>query len=379
MKAVTHPSQARNTRRETTLAVGILPLCSVLLALGACSSDPASPATGTGGTQSGSGGGSGGTQASGSGGTSGAAGGSSGTADPNAVVGNFDLRLVAPVPATQDSPAVPGFTSLQGVVNTGPQPPSRTLKQTMQEGDCRLLVPSVPFCNPTCGSAATCVATSLTSNAGICIPEPKSKSAGKVTFTGLTTEAGGSPVALSPDTMNFYIAGPETKLVFPAFQEGGDVGLMAAGADVPAFSIMAKGIHLLEVTAAGPIKLVKDQAMALRWSKAAQPTQSQIEVSLDISHHGGFKGMITCETADSGSLDIPAKLITGLIGLGVAGYPAVSITRKAVGYAQLSTGRVALSVVSSNEQPVVVDGFVSCSEKEPCPTGKTCGDDLVCK
>jgi hypothetical protein len=347
--------------------MGILPLFSLLFAFGACSSDPAAPATGDGGA------------AGGAGGSGTASGGSSGAADPNAVIGSFDLRLVAPVPATAETDAVPGTMALDGLVSTGPQPPQRTLKQTMQEGDCVLLIPSVPFCNPTCGSNATCVAINTTSNAGACQPIPTARSAGTVTFTGLTTTAGMAPVVLEPDPKSHvYSAGPEAKLVYPAFQEGTDLGLSAAGADVPAFTAKSKGIHLLEVIASGPIKLEKEQPLALRWTKSGQPGTSRIEVKLDISHHGGFKGQISCDTADSGSLDIAAKLTTGLIGLGVAGYPTISLVRKAVGYAQLPTGRVGFSVTSSNEQPVVVAGFVSCSEKEPCPAGKTCGDDLVC-
>jgi hypothetical protein len=337
-----------------------LPLFSLLFAFGACSSDPTAPATGAGGS-----------------GTS--SGGSSSAGDPNAVIGSFSLRLVAPVPATADTDAVAGTTSLDGLLWSGPQLPQVTLKQTMQEGDCVLLVPSAPFCNPTCGATATCVAINTTSNAGACQAMPVARGAGSVTFTGLTT-TGMGPVVLEPDPIShFYAAGPEANLVFPPFQEGTDLGLAAAGGDLPAFTAKSKGIHLLEVTANGPIKIDKDQPMPLRWTKSGQPGTSGIEVKLDISHHGGSKGQINCDTADSGAIDIPAKLITALIGLGVAGDPTVSIIRKAVGYAQLPTGRIAFLVTSSNEQPVVVAGFISCNEKEPCPAGKTCGVDRLCR
>jgi hypothetical protein len=346
------------------LLTGILPLCCAIALLSACSSDSTPGPAGTGGSSAGAGG---------------TGGSNAGTGDPNAVIGNFDITLNAPVPASGDTPANPGYTLINGIVATTASPPSRTLVEKETVGDCVLLIPSVPFCNPTCGSEAACVAINTKSNAGACVAFPRARDAGKVTFTGLMTEPGSAPTVIPPDQSKNYVPNADIKLSYPPFQEGAVVTMTAAGAEVPTFTVMTKGIRPLELIANGPIKIEPNQPMPLRWTAAGPAGSSRIEVLLEISHHGGFKGIVTCDTADTGSLDVPAKLITGLIGLGVAGFPTVSLTRKTVGYAQLADGRVALNAVSTRANDIVVAGFISCDDdKAPCPTGKTCGDDHLC-
>ena len=100
---------------------------------------------------------------------------------------------------------------------------------------------------------------------------------------------------------------------------------------------------------------------------------------MDISHHGGFKGLITCDTEDAGSLDVPPALVDRLLNLGVAGYPTVTVTRKTTAHARLSPGRVALNVIAERLLPIVIPGYTSCSENDPCPPGKTCGLDGLCR
>jgi hypothetical protein len=320
-----------------------------------------------------SGGAGGAAGAPGAGGTGGAA------ADPNATIGAFDLKLNAPVPASKEVAATPGFTSFDGQVRNAASPPTRTLREMMKEGDCRLLVPFAPFCDPaTCPAPNVCVATSETTTATACLPHAVSRNAGKLTIKGLLTETGPATIDLVPDA-NYYVV-VEPKLAYPAFKEGDDVEVSAAGSgEFPAFTLKSKGISQLELMISSPLQLSPDQALPLRWKPPGQPALTRVQILIDISHHGGFRGLIRCDTSDTGMLDVPAKLVTALIGLGVAGYPTVSITRHAEGRAQVTGGWVDLNVISTRDEALTVAGFTSCNEdKEPCPTGKTCGTDSVC-
>ncbi len=119
--------------------------------------------------------------------------------------------------------------------------------------------------------------------------------------------------------------------------------------------------------------------MALAWTPPATAGRSTVHVKLDISHHGGTRGKIECEAADTGSLTIDGALVTELLHLGVAGFPTIVVTRSASGEAALTVGRVALSLESEIEREVVIPGVISCNENADCPDGQTCQTDLRCK
>jgi hypothetical protein len=294
-------------------------------------------------------------------------------ADPAATIGAFDIRLVAPVPARGSSPATPAFTSIQGRVASGPRAPTLQLNLAAQEGDCRLYTPTAPFCDPAC-VGGTCV------TGGKCVPDPQPRNVGVVTVTGVATEPGSKPVSMAPEPPTyFYQPDGDVMTSFPPFAEGADLMLSAAGAELPAFKIAGKGIKLLEVPNEMPIPMAKGKPLPVRWLAPGRADLSRVEIDVEISHHGGFKGSITCDTADSGSLDVPATLVTKLIDLGVAGFPTVTIIRRATGQAALATGRVELNVISERELPLVVEGNTSCNEDLPCPAGKTCQQNQTCR
>jgi hypothetical protein len=118
------------------------------------------------------------------------------------------------------------------------------------------------------------------------------------------------------------------------------------------------------------------QPTALTWVPPGQAGISRVQIVLEISHHGGYKGEIDCDVPDTGSFEIPATLVTALVNLGRAGYPTVGVTRHSTVAASAMPG-VKLRVLSYVERPVDT-GVISCGIGESmCPDGTTC--DIVAK
>ena len=121
------------------------------------------------------------------------------------------------------------------------------------------------------------------------------------------------------------------------------------------------------------------QPLQLTWTPAGQPALGRIELKLDISHHGGARGKIECDVPDTGSLEIPASQVSGLLALGVAGYPTIVVTRASTATAAVSAGVISLRILSPVERAVDIEGLSSCTKDAECPTGQTCQTDLTCK
>ena len=79
---------------------------------------------------------------------------------------------------------------------------------------------------------------------------------------------------------------------------------------------------------------------------------------------------------DTGSFDIPEPLVTKLIGLGLAGYPTISVSRVSVGADEARPELVLL--VSENKQRAVDTGVKSCQEDSECTAPEVCEADRSC-
>jgi hypothetical protein len=300
----------------------------------------------------------------GAGGASGAAAGSGGSASTSdAIVGSFTVSLVAP---TDSDPK--GHTSIVGKVSDGPTPAQIVWEKSKTSGTCTLYTPRVPFCNTPCTGGAICAEDD------VCQPRPVAIDVGSVQVTGVKTTAGATEFTLSAIAKN-YQAPSAIELPFPAFDEGAAVQFRAEGAQ--AFTLAAHGIKPLTL-AASTYALERGKPLDLSWTAAGSGATSSVHVKLDISHHGGSKGMIECDSADKGSLSIASELISSLLDLGVAGFPTVIATRHDDGEAKITAGRVQLIVSSQVEQAVTVPGLTSCGSADDCPEGKTCLADLTC-
>lgn len=349
------PVGARRLALVSSLAASVL---------GACAGEAPSPAD-AGGADAGLG-------ADASAGADAGAARDAGAVDPAAHVGTFTVQLHVPVVAAEGVDAREGFTSVSGRVSSGPTPAQLIWETQTATMGCVLMTPRAPFCASSCGASAACVAD------GVCQTYPTARSVGAVTMTGLANREGRAEVTLLVGA-NTYQTPTDVHLSYPAFAEGATVGLRAAGsAEVPAFAVEAPGILPLE-SPTSAVAIRDGAALELTWTPPTRPELSRIAVALDISHHGGTKGMITCDVADTGALTIPAPMVDALVALGVAGFPSVTLARRVTRAVTTEAGTIRLVIGSEVQRSVTIDGLTSCVDDEGCPTGETCGPDLSCR
>ena len=328
-----------------------------LLAYGCSSSGDSSASTSTG-TSTGTGGG-------GAGQPDGSIG------DPQLLVGTFQVRSVPPIPASGAAPATLGSTAVLGKVYDGVTPAQIIWEEGPKEGSCQLFTPRVPFCSQACGGSAVCVEDDT------CQVYPTAHSAGQVTVSGLHTTPSQASFVMTPIANN-YQPPAGVSLAYPGLDEGETVSFAASGEYFSAFTLETKGVSPL-VLLNDTLQLDPAQPLKLTWTPPGKAGISRIHVKLDISHHGGTKGMIECDAEDTGSLELSAALVTKLLDLGVAGFPTVIVTRKAVSSVTIAPGRVDLIVSSVVEHAVQISGLTSCSSDSDCTGGQTCQNDLTCK
>jgi hypothetical protein len=303
---------------------------------------------------------------SGGGGSGNAGSGSAGTtSDPSASVGSFVVAL--------DETGADPVARITGTVSDAPSIPQNgiILEPVTTDGDCKLLKPRAPFCNPgSCGVGAICVADDTCQN------QPTLKDVGTVTVTGVKTASGMAPFDLTNVNGHY---GFGQALTYPPFAEGDDVSVTTTGGDYAPFSLHAQGIIPL-VLADGALTLEKGKPLTLTWTAKGTSSDASIHVKIDISSHGGSRGELDCDAADTGSLTISATLVTQLLNLGFAGYPSIDVIRQAVSSTVIAPGRVRLELSHRITRNLVIPGLISCRlPDEPCPTGKTCQTDLTCK
>ena len=278
--------------------------------------------------------------------------------------GAFRILLTEKTAFSQGQPTV------QGKVYDGDLPSSVLWQEAATSGACTLLIPQVPFCDPGCGSNAACVSDN------VCKAFPKSVGVGKVTVTGMKTTAGATTFDMNP-VLNGYQPPAGTSLEYIPFAEGDPVSISAAGDTAfGAFSVNVKAIARLDLQN-DSIVLEDGKPIHILWAPAGKDVGSRVEVYVDISHHGGSKGKIECETADNGSLDIDASLVDALKALGMSGWPTIEVTRRTTG--TNAQAHVDLEIESTIARSLVIPGLISCTEDNDCPDGKTCQVDLQCK
>lgn len=286
------------------------------------------------------------------------------------LLGTFAVQLVAPR-VENDGSTTPGYTSVLGKIYDGVNPEAVIWDAAMTEGGCTLRTPRVPFCSPSCGSNMVCVETNT------CASYPTSQSVGSVRVEGLHTSGGATGVDLIA-VANAYQTPASAGLSYPGFAAGDKLKLTASGSAFSgAFSITTSGVAQLALAGADSLALAASTALALGWTAGA--SDSQIHVALDISHHGGSRGKIECDVADSGALTLSSAMVDRLLSLGAAGFPTIIVTRSAAGHAAVADGHVDLIASSQLEVSIRVPGVQSCVDDKQCTPPATCQDDLTCR
>jgi hypothetical protein len=283
---------------------------------------------------------------------------------PDELIGTFQVALMPPAEGN------PAYTKVFGMVFDGPTPVPLVWEEAARDGACRLMTPRVPYCEEPCEGGAICVEDN------VCQFYPETVTVGTVEVEGLRISGGGTSFSMDPIAGNYQPTG--ITLEYPGFFEGDAITVSAEGEDqVPAFTLEGEGIAELELLNQS-IELADGQAVNLSWTPPGQDV-ADIYVKLDISHHGGTKGMIECDVEDTGSLELTAAMLDQLKSLGISGWPSIVVTRWTAGSTKVPLGRIDLSIVSSLEMFVEIPGLVSCLEDADCPTGQTCQDDLKCE
>jgi hypothetical protein len=276
----------------------------------------------------------------------------------SAYVRGFAIELLQP-----DGDAA--YSQLNGAV-TDRVSPREVWQQVASEGNCRVEAGPTLNCTAACASEEECGGTQ-------CVPRPKAQSVGNLTLTGV-----GATAPVMPTSGGVYY----TSLPYPPFAPGDAVTLQAAGGVYPAFTLTGRGIAPMVFSGAGLPTVTMGQSFTTTWTAPAQSGAAKVTVRLEIAHHGGLAARLLCDVPDTGTITIPAALITKLIEQGTAGFPTVSVTRQTVDSTMLAHGCVELKVASAIERPVMVQGVTSCNDLvDPpilCPPGLTCGGDLKC-
>jgi len=233
------------------------------------------------------------------------------------------------------------------------------------EDGCRLLETENHFCDPPCGPTEVCA------EEGSCTSRPVAVSVGAVTIEGLS-----AAVSMEPNVTNFYLDLDE--LPHPGFEAGDSVELMAQGGAGEPFQLVGFGSETFEVLQE-EIPLGMDMPVSLQWTPPSGTSATRVHIDLDIGHHGGSPATIECEVEDDGSFEIPASQVNQLVEFGVAGFPAIRLTRRTVDSTTVD-GRCVEFIVAprSVDLAVAIDGIVSCSTNADCPDDETCQADLVC-
>lgn len=302
----------------------------------------------------------------------GGTGGDAAVTGPAIAIGQFSVLLESPLDATAITDARTGSTTIIGTVGDKNQAEQLVWEVANETDDCKLLVPRVPFCDPTCGRAI-CVEDDT------CEADRTLQDVGTVTLRGITTNDGAHEVTLI-SVRNTYQNGL-VEMPYPAFAAGDVLTLTATGGPTAPFNapftIEVHGTQTLQVPDVD-YPLESGMPLSLSWTAPDQADASHILVKLDISHHGGSKGKIECDVEDNGALTIPADMITQLMALGVAGFPSIVIMRSTEGHTQLSSGQVLLVINEYAERWVTIPGLVSCTSPDQCPTDQTCRVDKTC-
>jgi hypothetical protein len=304
-------------------------------------------------------------------GTGGASGGGTGGSNPGGAapfkpcaadmkLGAFTLEL-----KHGDATGAGAYSQATGGVRDGVRPDTVWVPQAVSGAgsECKLMVGPADSCPTSCNATQVC-------KGNTCITAPAPKSIGEVSFSGLLI-----PVVMTPmktGTNVLYTALIPSNTAYPPYTVGAALGLTAAGEDYPGFTLAGVGIQPLEAVAGQTLNVDKNQALTIKWVAPPSAGAGRIRLNMDIAHHGGVAAEIHCDLPDTGTVTIPAPLITALIDKGAFGFPMVSLARLSTDSKTVGPGCLEFNVAASIDLALNVAGVVSCTEDKECTAPQIC-------
>ncbi len=257
------------------------------------------------------------------------------------------------------------YSYVTGTVSNGVVP-ATILEEIQAEGDCLLMLRDNPYCDPPCDAGETCDFD------GSCIPYPETQDLGQVAIVGLE-----EAVAMDPMEPGFNYF--DTDVPHPAFLPGNLVTLRTEGGAYEALELYGVGVDLLE-PGEEDLAITEGQALLITWNPPQGTSRSTVRLELTIDQHGNTPISLWCEFQDTGSGEIPADLVTGLVEAGVSGFPNASLNRHTVDSAQVADGCVDFEISSPRFPDVSVSGYTPCYSDKDCPPGESCNELLeICE
>src|SRR5690606_32781587 len=210
---------------------------------------------------------------------------------------------------------------------------------------------------------------------GVCVAFPEPLDVGPISVEGIRTTSGKSSFVMRPSLGVYRPSGDQP--AYPPYDEGALVTVTAKGSAAAAgFTLGARGPAIPELL--NDSIVLDGSPIVVRWTPPgpdAGPTT--MLVAIDVSHHGGLKGAIHCETGDDGEVEIAGSLVNELKALGVSGFPQIDLVRRTS--AALEGHAANLILEARVLDYVTIPGLSSCREDGDCPGGQTCQDDFKCQ
>ena len=273
-------------------------------------------------------------------------------------IGSFDLFTVRGDESD--------YTKFYGTIYESVTPAS-VPELLMDEGQCVLVGPRNPFCDPGCTGGEECGLD------GACHPKPLKKSVGTVTVTGMDVA-----VSLSPRPIILEYS-QQFSDPFPGFTANSTLTMVAEGDELDGFTLETNGVELL--TSELSLLSIESGVPALvKWDPPTHPSDGDyVHLELNVNTHGALLGWVECAVSDTGSFEIPESLVSKMITLGMSGFPKLVISRRNSNLTSLSEGCVEFTTKSDLTVDVEIPGLNSCKGNADCADGETCSAELVCE
>lgn len=225
------------------------------------------------------------------------------------------------------------------------------------DGECVLLGPIQPFCDPPCGGGELCGIDET------CTAAPLAQDLGVVTIDGLVEELSMEPAVPGNNYFN-------TSLPHPGFVDGDEVRLSSTSGHYGELDLRGRGVETLGELEG--LEVIDGSPLEVHWSPSNAPSPVKVRFRLRIDQHGLTPNQVVCHFDDSGAGVVPATVVTALFDAGVSGFPNGDLKRQTVDSMVVEEGCIDFVVAATASVNIVVSGHTPCMFPAQCPEGETC-------